>query len=75
MPAGANPPKGIVVAVIALLFISIANNMKTLANNTAIRTVDFISILASGALAGVLLVFTILLIKNRNANDSATGKD
>jgi hypothetical protein len=48
-----------------LLVISIVNYFAFI-SESSIRTVDFLSILAIGALAGVLLTQIIITVKNKN---------
>lgn len=64
MPSGGTPPKGIVAAVAALLFISIFYTVQIMSTRM-IRMVDFLSILATGVLAGILLSFLFRMLRSR----------
>ena len=57
--------KGVIVITAVLLIASIGNYFRILSDGS-IRTVEFLSIFAIGALAGVLLTQIIKMIKNKN---------
>ena len=56
--------KGIAITVVFLI-VSIGNYFRII-SDVSIRTVEFISIFAIGALAGVLLTQIITMVKNKN---------
>ncbi len=56
---------GAIVITAILLIASIGNYFRILSDGS-IRTVEFLSIFAIGALAGVLLTQIIKMIKNKN---------
>ena len=53
------------VLIAVLLILSIANYMR-IGNSENIRTVDFLSILVIGALAGILLVDVMRMLRRKN---------
>jgi len=55
--------KGILITIV-LLTISIGNYFRIISNGT-VRTVEFISIFAIGALSGILLIQIVKAIKER----------
>ena len=55
--------KGILITIV-LLTISIGNYFRIISNGT-VRTVEFISIFAIGALSGILLIQIVKALKER----------
>lgn len=57
--------KGVIVITAILLIASIGNYFRIISDGS-IRTVEFLSIFAIGALAGVLLTQIIKMVNNKN---------
>lgn len=57
--------KGVIISTAMLLIISIGNYFRIISDSN-VRAIDFVSIFAIGALAGVLLTQIIITIKNKN---------
>ncbi len=55
----------VIVITAILLIVSIGNYFRIISDGS-IRTVEFLSILAIGALAGVLLTQILIKLKNKN---------
>jgi len=55
----------VIVITALLLIVSIGNYFRIISDGT-IRTVEFLSIFAIGALAGILLTLIIKMVKNKS---------
>lgn len=53
-----------IIITVVLLIVSIGNYFRIISDGS-IRTVEFISIFAMGALAGVLIIQIIMMMKNK----------
>ncbi len=58
--------KNRVIVITAVLLIASIGNYFRIISDGSIRTVEFVSIFAIGALAGALLVQVIKMVRNKN---------
>ena len=58
--------KNSAITITAILLITSIGNYFSIISDGSIRTVEFLSIFAIGALTGVLITLVIKMIKNKN---------